>query len=627
MRKALPKYDYGWWRKHLADCEAQADGSLMGLCPAHADGTVSLHIGPGKRDDGSPLVNCFAGCDYASIIAAANDLGNGTGGDLRVVARAPEKPVVQPADARRDPKGWLARKTGAAPEFLDTLPILFEAGVIRHHYGDPNGVTQDRVAGTKERRQTPAGAPCPVVWPLDDAMPEEAIFTEGQTDCVALRFLFRDTGIGVYAFAGATHLPSEEEWKQMHRRGLRLAVIAFDADEAGRKGAKNAIEAAVTVGIDVRMVVPPGYDALAHTGKDWCEWIAAGGTLDTFPTPNVTRALVTIAELAALMPTEYDWIVDPLIFPSGVTLIAGLPKSGKTTFVAGLAGDLGRGQMPLLPVVRVPSMATRVPAVRTIWLSEEPGPPLMDKHRGFGLREDTVYYTDSLMAERSETRTDVLLKAREQAIRWISEGTRVLIVVDSFEVWTGVENENDAAEVTEAVRHLRAMLAGTGAALILIHHLRKGGGERGEGIRGSGALVGSCDLVVEYGATNGDDERERAVNVRGRLDRGRSEQFMRVRLGEETHRFALLSAGDGTTVINPKESPMAKVGDENRDKVLAALPATVPELVASLPFAVRTIKGHLADLRKAGLASPIDVPGQQAPRWERCSGVQAGETT
>ncbi len=606
-----------WWEAHLPPSEDD-DYFYCPVCGGHR-----LHVSaPDGDPEGNALLHCFSSeCAYRDIILTIDpDATNGTGPKTQSsVPHKDAKPVVQPADARDDPKAWLAKKTGTTPEFLDTLPISFSGGYIRYRFKGL-AVVNYRQAGTKVRGWTPPDTHDPPLWPLFAKMGATGTFTEGQTDCIALRRLGMKN---VYAITGgASSPPSAEQFRDMKKRGLRHAVIAFDADDSGRKGAEKAMTNVLAAGLGVSVVFPTDYDSLSGKGKDWCEWVAAGGTLETFPSPDTSAGLLTITDLAELMPTEYDWIVDPIIFPTGMTVIAGLPKSGKSTFVVGLSADLGRGLMPLPPTPSDPRIDAHVAPVKLIWLSEEPGPPIMDKHRGFGLREDTVYYTATLMAERGQTPTDVLLMARAQAKRWVSEGSRVLIAVDSFEVWAGLKDENDAPEVTRAVQHLRGVLATTGAAVIVIHHLRKGGGERGEALRGSGALAGAFDLVIEYGETTGDDKRERAVNIRGRLDRSRGEQFMRVKLTEAS-RFVLLSAGDGTATINPHyANPMTKVGNAHRDMVLAALPGTVAELVAVTGFVPRTVKEHLGALRTVGLALPVKVDGQRAPRWEQASGVQ-----
>lgn len=623
------KRDYAWWREHLEGVKASADGSLKARCPSHDDQQASLHIGPGLKKDGTPVVNDFGGCDYKDIILALDpDYRNGSGPTPPDKSHDDPQPVVQPRQAHRHPDVWLARKTGTSTEFLKDLPVTFEDGWVRYHYGDPLGVTQDRLADTKERKKDPAGVFCPVIWPVEEHMPEEGIFTEGQTDCIALRYLFRDETFGVYSLSGASNLPTVEEWKEMRQRGLRLAVIAFDADKAGRTGTDTMLSGALAAGLEVRIVRPPDYDALTNAGKDWCDWIAAGGTLDTFPWPDSVSGLLTISDLKDLMPLDYDWFVDPITFSTGVTIVVGLPKSGKTTFVVALAGTLGRGQ-EFLPTVQIKGHKKKVPLTKLIILSEQPGPPIADQHALAGLRDDTFYYTDTLMAQRGETVTDVLLKARAQALTWVAEGARVIVLLDSFEVWADVKDENDAPEVTKAVQKLRALFAVEGVATILIHHLRKGGGDRGEGVRGSGALVGACDVFVEFGETTGDDKRERALNIRGRLDRGRGPQYMKVRLDENTSRYALLQSGDGTATLNPRNTPnpMAEVADRNRDRVEQALPGTSMQLAETTGIGLRTVKTHLQSLLAAGRAHSVQVDGQPAPLWKPGSGVQSGSTT
>lgn len=78
------------------------------------------------------------------------------------------------------------------------------------------------------------------------------------------------------------------------------------------------------------------------------------------------------------------------------------------------------------------------------------------------------------------------------------EHRAVLAVVDTFAHWTqlGGDQEKDAGHVQRALGHVHA-LAREGCAVLLVHHTRKGGGEQGEAVRGSSALLGAVDASIE----------------------------------------------------------------------------------------------------------------------------------
>ncbi len=103
---------------------------------------------------------------------------------------------------------------------------------------------------------------------------------------------------------------------------------------------------------------------------------------------------------------------------------------------------------------------------------------------------------------------DVVTQATAFAI---GHGLGVL-VVDTWNAWAslGGEDENQAGAVLNAVTPL-GEAAAPGLAVLLIAHQRKGGGEHGEAIRGSSALAGAVDVVVELERLKGEHRSARIV--------------------------------------------------------------------------------------------------------------------
>src|SRR4030095_9892655 len=71
-----------------------------------------------------------------------------------------------------------------------------------------------------------------------------------------------------------------------------------------------------------------------------------------------------------------------------------------------------------------------------------------------------------------------------------------LVVLDTLPAFWGIEDENDNAKAVKAVRPWLKLARETGAAVLLVHHESKAGGERGRGIRGAGALFGLVDQAL-----------------------------------------------------------------------------------------------------------------------------------
>ena len=85
-----------------------------------------------------------------------------------------------------------------------------------------------------------------------------------------------------------------------------------------------------------------------------------------------------------------------------------------------------------------------------------------------------------------------------QAMAHCAKHELALLVVDTFDRWTGLRGdaENAAGAVNEALEPLK-YAAAAGLAVLLVSHQRKSSGEFGEAVRGSNALTGGVDVVVE----------------------------------------------------------------------------------------------------------------------------------
>jgi hypothetical protein len=85
-----------------------------------------------------------------------------------------------------------------------------------------------------------------------------------------------------------------------------------------------------------------------------------------------------------------------------------------------------------------------------------------------------------------------------QAMAYCHQHQLGVLVVHTWDRWTGLRGdlENAAGAVNEALEPLQYAAAG-GLAVVLVTHQRKSLGEFGEAVRGSTALTGGVDIVVE----------------------------------------------------------------------------------------------------------------------------------
>jgi hypothetical protein len=72
-----------------------------------------------------------------------------------------------------------------------------------------------------------------------------------------------------------------------------------------------------------------------------------------------------------------------------------------------------------------------------------------------------------------------------------------IVVVDAIRNLLAFVDENDNSEVARKINPWIVAARNDGKTLELVHHLRKGAGEHGEGIAGGHALLGSVDIALE----------------------------------------------------------------------------------------------------------------------------------
>ena len=179
-------------------------------------------------------------------------------------------------------------------------------------------------------------------------------------------------------------------------------------------------------------------------------------------------------------PPEPDWIWGGYLAPAAITLVAGKPKSGKSTLACGLAEALTAGAGEFL------GRAVRQCSV--VYLSEEGAGTLKPKLSG---------RIRTLTRDGAWPRPGWATLIAAATIEADRIGATVLIV-DSLSFWSSLDEgqENDSAVMQRALGALGAATS-TGLAVVLVHHQRKGGGEDGDAVRGSGAIFAAVDMLIE----------------------------------------------------------------------------------------------------------------------------------
>jgi hypothetical protein len=167
-----------------------------------------------------------------------------------------------------------------------------------------------------------------------------------------------------------------------------------------------------------------------------------------------------------------------------ITLLSSLPKAGKTTLISHLLRSFEGGEA---------FCGMEVTPARVLIVSEE--------HQGrWAKRRDTLGLTDALdfvcRPFNGKPSVELWQKFVAHIASLASKASYHLVVLDTISSLWPVTDENDAAQMQAALLPLHTITL-TGAGVLAVHHLRKSGGDEGTGARGSGALTGFVDAILE----------------------------------------------------------------------------------------------------------------------------------
>jgi DNA-binding transcriptional ArsR family regulator len=277
----------------------------------------------------------------------------------------------------------------------------------------------------------------------------------------------------------------------------------------------------------------------------------------------------TLSTALANVPAEPPWIWDGYLAPGTVTLLAGRPKVGKSTLVFGLFEAIAAGR-PFL------DRATRAQGV--LLLSEERESTLAEKARLFGLDGDLHL----LMRHQANGLPWPQIMAA--AVAYCLDHELGVLAVDTWDKWTGLKGdaENNAGSVIEALGPL-VQAAGAGLCVPVVAHQRKSLGDFGEAVRGSNALTGGVDVVVELERPRSDVLAGDGVRVLNAVSRFGSTPEELV--------LALTEAG-----YEARGDTLEARADAERAEVLAAIEtlgeATAAELAKETEIAKSSVHRH-----------------------------------
>lgn len=196
-----------------------------------------------------------------------------------------------------------------------------------------------------------------------------------------------------------------------------------------------------------------------------------------------------IAELFDEVEGAIPWVLEGYLLEGGLTLLAGPPKLGKTTFAYHALVSIALGK----PFI---GRETSEESVLLLGVEEH--------------RRDIVQRLKDCSEQDLSGRVKIAFgplpfdeNILREIVAYIEREGIGLVVIDTLPAWWKLQDESSASEVIQKGMPLVEAIRETDAAWLGLVHSRKGGGEHGEEIRGSSALLGLVDIAISMKRTDG----------------------------------------------------------------------------------------------------------------------------
>lgn len=542
------------------------------------------------------------------------------GGVLDLIAR-------EKGGDRKDAMEWLRS------EFGDVAGRPENAGERRivgtYAYTDENGDTLFEVVRfhPKDFRQRRPDGQGGHVWNLkgvrlvpyrlpeliDDLAQDRAVFVvEGEKDVDRLRAL------GVPATCNPA---GAGKWRDEFSPAFEGAdvVILADNDEAGREHAEKVARSVAGHAARVRVVDLPD---LPRKG-DVSDWLSRGGTAETLYEvaakasdwrPRVVTHLPVVWYGDEDAAPSLSWLVKGLLVEGGLSTIYGAPGTSKTFIALDLALHVAHGR---------DWFGRRVAPSAVVYVSGEGASGMLLRMKawraenGDGTRAPFALVPSSVNLFDGDEGADALIddiKAHGAAL----DVPLRLVVLDTLSRMIGSGDEDKARDINVVVQRAEKIQRETGSHVLIVHHAGK---DRDRGMRGSNALLGAADAVIEISRHDESGICEgKIVKVKdGSADSPFKYTLRQSVLGADEDGEDITSciveptdASPGGTRGKAKLTPPERIALDALDEVLSEQGTVQP--IASVPTGVRAVR--IEDWRRyayrKGIAEGTDEARKKA---------------
>lgn len=189
--------------------------------------------------------------------------------------------------------------------------------------------------------------------------------------------------------------------------------------------------------------------------------------------------LTRLADLLNEPDEEMSWVVDRMLPSGGLSMLAAKPKAGKSTLARNLALSIARGE-PFLGRESSPGL------VLYFGLEEKRGEVSSHFRRMGADEEEILVHVGASPEHAMQALTEIVTRERP-----------ILVIVDPLFHLIRIGDANDYAQVLKALQPLMNLARGTGAHILVTHHMGKAERGEGDGVLGSTALYGAVDCLLE----------------------------------------------------------------------------------------------------------------------------------